>query len=132
MMMKNPSICSIVLFSILLTNVQSKPPELVSLPAVTEAETDDSIVLTCSASKGTKPISFEWQFDGDRLFSSPEIAIDSKLSASILTLERVKPKHRGNFSCLAQNPDGSDRIFTMLDVRGIVFFLLFFSSINKL
>lgn len=103
---------------VLIVSTYARSPELVALSAITEADKDDSIVITCSASKGSKPITFEWLRNGEKLFYSSDFTIDNKVSASILTFDRIRLEHSGNYSCVATNSDGSDQSVTLLQVKG--------------
>lgn len=117
-----------IFITILVSFCDSRAPELESLPSLKNVEKDVSIVLTCNALKGTKPITFEWFHNVNKLFASNDISIDSKSSASHLTFERVQLEHAGNYSCLATNSYGSDLSFTFLQVEGK--FLMFFSCFS--
>lgn len=106
----------IILLSLTLS--ECRPPELEQFPAQKSVEKDDSLVLTCSLTKGSKPITFQWFHNHFRLFSSADISITDKSSTSTLTIDHFRSENVGNYSCLAENTDGSDKSSILLDVHG--------------
>src|SRR6218665_3783963 len=100
----------------LLNYCHCRSPELEQLVPFKTVQKDDSIVLTCSVSKGSKPITFEWFHNLDKLFPSNDLTIDVKSSASILTFDRFRIDNVGNYSCVASNLEGTDKSFTFLQI----------------
>lgn len=75
---------------------------------------DESVTATCSVSKGNMPISIWWTLS-DSIESKSEYNISTKEGIviskagnklSVLNIEAVKAKHRGNYTCYARNNAG--------------------------
>lgn len=81
----------------------------------------ESVQMTCHASKGDRPISITWTFEGNEL-SSHNMQIKTMKMAertSFLSIPSVTGAHSGNYTCIARNRAGEDRYSTTLHVKGI-------------
>jgi hypothetical protein len=74
---------------------------------------DESVTATCSITKGDLPIHIWWKFhDGSdemsfNLTTNDGIIITrTSAKVSLLTIDAVKARHRGNYTCFAQNKGG--------------------------
>lgn len=80
----------------------------------------ESVQMTCHASKGDRPISITWTFEGKEL-SSRNMEIKTMKMAeqtSFLSIPSVTGAHSGNYTCIARNKAGEDRYSTTLHVKG--------------
>lgn len=81
----------------------------------------ESVQMTCHASKGDRPISITWTFEGNEL-SNHNMKIKTMKMAdqtSFLSIPSVTGAHSGNYTCIARNRAGEDRYSTTLHVKGI-------------
>lgn len=77
----------------------------------------------CFAITKTKPVSFEWLKNGQRITGQEEnVRINTANEVSALVLDPVTVKDSGNYSCSATNIHGTDKYTTVLDVKGICIF----------
>jgi hypothetical protein len=86
--------------------------------------------VLCGLSRGDLPVTFQWLKDGIPIHYQQhdqqkepsdqyELAISSvDLFSSLLTINRLKPEHTGNYTCLAANPAGSSTYTASLRVKG--------------
>jgi hypothetical protein len=79
-----------------------------------EFKIDESVTGTCSVTKGDMPISIWWTLS-DSYESTSEYNISSNDGVmiskagnklSVLNIEAVKARHRGNYTCYAKNKAG--------------------------
>lgn len=86
---------------------------------------DESVSTVCSITKGDSPIKIWFTFQGeDDLYSSNLTSNDGivimrntqKMSA--LSIEAVKARHRGNYTCFASNRAGVAQHSTYLSING--------------
>ena len=90
-----------------------------------EVNFDDSVTATCSIIKGDLPIKIWWSFtEGDEslrynLTTNDGVVVTKpSRKVTLLTIEAVKARHRGNYTCFAQNKGGSTQFSTYLAVNG--------------
>ena len=91
-----------------------------------EVNFDDSVTATCSVIKGDLPIHVWWTLSDsyESLFeyniSTNDGVMITKASAkiSILAIDAVKARHRGNYSCYARNKAEIAKHSTYLSVNG--------------
>ncbi|XP_055624194.1 cell adhesion molecule Dscam2 isoform X36 [Toxorhynchites rutilus septentrionalis] len=68
----------------------------------------DTVSAYCTVSKGDLPIEIVWFLNGRRLFTSDGISINRlNQRLSVVSIESVKDRHSGNFTCSAVNAAGS-------------------------
>lgn len=86
---------------------------------------DEAVTATCTITKGDQPIKIWWMLSEsdigiDRNLSSSDGVIITRTSqkVSILTIESVKARHRGNYTCFAQNKAGFTWKNAFLAVNG--------------
>lgn len=84
----------------------------------------DTVSINCVVSRGDTPIEIVWLFDGQRVTSNDGITI-SKMGQKMSTLyiESIRPRHAGNYSCVAWNKAGQVEHSSELKVigNGLVF-----------
>ena len=75
----------------------------------------------CAAQRGSVPLFFNWFKDGQAILSqSNEIKINSvSKMQSFLSIEQVKAKDSGNYTCSVRNAFGEDSHSIRLIVRGL-------------
>jgi Immunoglobulin domain len=94
-----------------------------------ELNLDDSVIVTCSITKGDLPVNIWWRFSesGDdmsyNLTSDDGIVISrNSKKVSLLTIEAVKARHKGNYTCFAQNKAGVAQFSSYLAMNGSIIF----------
>lgn len=90
--------------------------------------TGSLVVLPCFVPTGDSPIKIKWYLNGKQIIHHLKgVAITSFGSqASILNINSVEPHHRGEYTCVAENPAGKAKFSARLDVNGTTNFLLFY------
>lgn len=90
-----------------------------------EYNLDDSVMASCSITKGDLPVSIYWSFQSEgsnlshNLTSNDGIVISrNSQKFSILAIEAVKARHRGNYTCFASNKGGVAQFSTYLAING--------------
>lgn len=86
---------------------------------------DDSITATCSIIKGDIPLKVWWRFtESDETMAYNLTTNDGVVvtkpsqKISILAIDAVKARHRGNYTCIAQNKAGMTQYSAFLSVNG--------------
>ena len=116
------SICFLVLCVLGLSN-----PTFASKPKLIEMKNDFdlleniSFVLQCYLLSGSKPVFFDWQKDGRKLFNSSKIKIDNFDSFSTLSLSNLYRSDSGVYICAVNNAFGNDSTSTIINVKGFYF-----------
>ncbi|XP_076306844.1 cell adhesion molecule Dscam1-like isoform X2 [Tachypleus tridentatus] len=73
--------------------------------------------LTCSASQGSPPLTFQWLKDGVALRDTSQITIRRlDVFSSMLVIEAVREEYAGNYTCVVSNSAGEDTYMTQLHV----------------
>ena len=95
---------------------------------VDELNFDESVSAMCSITKGDLPLKIWWQFKSDNndysqnLTTSDGVVITrTGQKLSVLNIEAVKARHRGNYTCFAQNKGGYSQHSAFLSVNGTKF-----------
>lgn len=79
----------------------------------------DMVSASCTVNKGDLPMKISWTRNGRQLFSNDGISISrTNQRISILSIESVRDRHSGNYSCVAENLAGSVNYTTSLWVNG--------------
>lgn len=90
-----------------------------------EVNFDEAVTAVCTITKGDQPIKIWWSL------SESDLGIDRNLSSSdgvmitrnsqkisMLAIESVKARHRGNYTCFASNKAGITQHSAFLAVNG--------------
>jgi hypothetical protein len=93
-----------------------------------ELNLDDSVTVTCTITKGDLPVNIWWKFTESQneqmsynLTTNDGIVITrTSQKVSLLTIEAVKARHRGNYSCFASNKGGVSHHFAYLAINGLI------------
>ncbi|EDS26520.1 down syndrome cell adhesion molecule [Culex quinquefasciatus] len=68
----------------------------------------DMVSATCTVNKGDLPIEITWLLNGKRIYSNDGISVSRpNQRLSTLSIESVRDRHSGNYTCRANNPAGS-------------------------
>ena len=110
--------CLLILLSVL--------PQIVPFNFGTEQiYLDESITATCSIIKGDLPLNVWWTLTNSfsnieyNLTSNDGVMITSySKKVSLLTIESVKARHMGNYTCYAQNKAGLTQYNANLLING--------------
>ena len=81
-----------------------------------------NVIINCNTETGSRPITFTWMKD-DREVQSSLVTSHGEQGFSILKLDDVRVKDRGNYSCSARNAFGEDHKTAQLLVDGEFSFL---------
>lgn len=81
----------------------------------------DMVSASCTVNKGDFPINIYWTRNGHKIFSNDGISISrTNQRISILSIESVRDRHVGNYSCVAENKAGLVELSAYLWVNGTV------------
>lgn len=90
-----------------------------------EMNLDDSVTAMCSIVKGDLPMHIFWQFfESDETMNYNLTTNDGVVvtkpsqKISILAIDAVKARHRGNYTCFAENKAGVARYSAYLAING--------------
>lgn len=79
----------------------------------------DMVSATCTVNKGDLPIEITWLQNGRRVYSNDGISISRpNQRLSTLSIESVRGRHSGNYTCLAKNHAGNVELIAPLLVNG--------------
>lgn len=113
--------------------VWSMYAQLTALPQITpftfseheEINLDEPVGVTCIITKGDLPIQIWWTIideysDQERNLSTNDgvMITRNNQKISLLSIESVKARHRGNYSCYAKNKAGVAKFSSFLSITG--------------
>lgn len=88
---------------------------------------DDTVSAVCTITKGDVPMKLWWTFKGDNddiphnLTTNDGIVITrNSQKMSVLGIEAVKARHKGNYTCHAQNRAGVSEQSSYLSINGSI------------
>lgn len=86
---------------------------------------DESVSVVCSILKGDTPLKIWWTFNEDvnsphqNLTSNDGVVISrNSQKLSVLAIEAIKARHRGNYTCHASNKGGTTQTNAYLAIHG--------------
>jgi hypothetical protein len=98
-----------------------------------ELNLDESVSTVCSITKGDSPIKIWWTFSGDGDDFSYNISSNDGMmitrnnqKVSMLSIEAVKARHRGNYTCFASNKGGVAYQSSYLAINGSLYIYLYY------
>lgn len=92
-----------------------------------EINSMDMVSASCTVNKGDLPINIFWTRNKQKIFSNDGISISrTNKRMSVLSIESVRDRHSGEYTCVAENEAGVVQHSAVLSVNGI--FLPFFTS----
>ncbi|GFU50491.1 titin [Nephila pilipes] len=77
----------------------------------------DVVSVTCLATSVVKPVKFQWNKDGQPIINSKNSRVEDGTSFSVLLFDSVELSDFGNYTCIAQNIDGTDSFTVELSVK---------------
>ena len=81
--------------------------------------------IMCPISTGSQLITFKWFKNNIEIkHENHHVSIENKPSFSVLMIQELEPDDSGNYSCVVSNPFGIDVQWTLLQVKGILFFVI--------
>jgi len=90
-----------------------------------ELNLDETVSALCTITKGDLPMKIWWSFFDsemgfDRNLSSNDGIMITRNSQklSVLNIDAVKARHRGNYTCFAQNKAGTSQHSAYLSING--------------
>lgn len=79
----------------------------------------DTVSAYCTVSKGDLPMEIVWFLNGRRMYTSDGISINRlNQRLSVVSIESVRDRHSGNYTCSASNTAGSVQQSAQLLVNG--------------
>lgn len=87
----------------------------------------EMVSASCTVNKGDlKDIDIYWKFNGLKLFTNNGVLVSrSSPRISVLSIESVRGRHSGNYTCVAENAAGLAHHTATLSIKGCVTFLSF-------
>lgn len=83
----------------------------------------DMVSAYCSVNKGDLPIDISWRLNDRRIFTNDGISITrSNQRSSVLSIESVRDRQAGNYTCVASNVAGTAEYTTVLAFNGENYF----------
>lgn len=90
-----------------------------------ELNLDDAVTVTCTITKGDLPLKIFWKFteEGSDFFynlttNDGILVTRSSQKISMLAIDAVKARHRGNYTCVASNKAGTSQYSAYLKLNG--------------
>ena len=102
---------------------------LIVPPDLTE---DRKVFLTCQTIRGERPLTYQWMFNGKPLHQDDNVHVQNHdEDLSILTINRLKYKNIGNYSCHVSNRFRSDSSSALIEFKGKPIWWLIFQLCNS-
>lgn len=68
----------------------------------------DMVSTSCTVNKGDLPIKITWMHNNQLIYSNDGVSISrTNQRISIVSIESVRDRHSGNYTCIAENSGGS-------------------------
>lgn len=79
----------------------------------------DMVSASCTVNKGDLPLDIHWTRNGGRIYTNDGLVVTkTSQRMSVLSIESVRARHAGNYSCVATNNAGVTKHWTFLRVNG--------------
>ncbi|KAG4065278.1 hypothetical protein HA402_012720, partial [Bradysia odoriphaga] len=83
-----------------------------------EINSMDMVSASCTVNKGDLPVEIYWKRNGHKIFSNDGISISrTNKRMSVLSIESVRDRHSGEYTCVAENSAGVVEHTAMLSVN---------------
>ena len=80
----------------------------------------DMVSAYCTVNKGDLPMDIYWTRNGGRVFSNDGLIVTrTSQRISVLSIESVRARHSGNYTCVATNSAGARTQWSILAVKGL-------------
>ena len=86
---------------------------------------DETVTATCTITKGDLPISIWWTFKSEHQLVERNLTTNDGIiiaktgnKLSVMNIESVKGRHRGNYTCYARNKAGISVYSDQLAING--------------
>lgn len=91
-----------------------------------EINSMDMVSASCTVNKGDLPVHIHWTRDGYKIFTNDGISISrTNKRMSVLSIESVRDRHSGNYTCVVENAAGVVQHSAELSVNGTICVSLF-------
>lgn len=82
------------------------------------------VSTSCTVNKGDLPLDIYWTRNGGRIYTNDGLMVmRNNQRLSVLSIESVRARHAGNYTCVAANSGGVTISSAMLRVNGSLRFL---------
>lgn len=79
----------------------------------------DMVSASCTVNKGDLPLKITWMRNNQSIYSNDGVSISrTNQRISILSIESVRDRHSGSYTCIAENSGGSVNYTAPLWVNG--------------
>lgn len=79
----------------------------------------ETVSIQCTISKGDQPLKITWNLNGRKAEATYGITVMTMKRFSTLNIDSVQAEHRGEYTCVADNPAGKSTFSAYLNVNGI-------------
>lgn len=79
----------------------------------------DMVSASCTVNKGDLPVDVAWLKNGGRVYTNDGVVVTkTSQRMSVLSIESVRARHAGNYTCVATNNAGVTKHWATLRVNG--------------
>lgn len=79
----------------------------------------DMVSAYCTVNKGDLPLDIYWTRNGGRVFTNDGLVVTrNSQRINVLSIESVRARHAGNYSCVVTNNGGVTKQSALLAVNG--------------
>ena len=83
----------------------------------------EMVSTSCTVNKGDLPLDIYWMRNGGRIYTNDGLVVmRNNQRLSVLSIESVRARHAGNYTCVATNSGGVTISSAMLRVNGSLWF----------
>jgi hypothetical protein len=108
------------------------PPKILPFKFEESAQNEGAFAqISCIVPTGDLPMRIVWQMNGADMSSDGVSTLKLNSRSSVLTIDAVTYRHRGEYSCVASNSAGQERYSSVLIVKGTQEHAFFFSYLHK-
>ncbi|XP_035214084.1 titin-like [Stegodyphus dumicola] len=100
-------------------NGQSDKPVLNPILVPPNLSLGDMTEIVCAVRRGKLPVSFHWLHNGKEISSHGKYKISSTESSSNFNIGQIQATDIGNYTCVANNRYGEDKVTISLVIEGV-------------